>query len=131
MAQPKIWKARIKRAVADPAGFSYKALNAARWNLRRLLLNLFCDVLYHWGHKLGVSGNFRARMFWKAGRQDIVPITQLYEYMSQKYAYGQFYLTAPKWSARSQTIINVLSPFVTKDHSFLEIGCSLGRNLND
>ena len=94
------------------------------------LLNLFCDVLFRWGDKLRVPGNFRARMYWKAGRREIVPLLQLYDFMSQERPMGQYYPTTPKWSSRSQTIINMLSPLITKEDSILEIGCNTGRNLN-
>jgi SAM-dependent methyltransferase len=108
----------------------FRALSAARWKIRCAVLSVFCDVLTRWGDKIGVSGNFRARMFWKAGRRDIVPIRVLHEYLSQKRPAGHYYLEAPKWSARSQTIINILSPFMTEEDLILEIGCNLGRNLH-
>jgi SAM-dependent methyltransferase len=69
-------------------------------------------------------------MYWKAGRSEIVPLPQLYDFLSQERPLGQYYSTAPKWSSRSQTIINILSPLITKEYSILEIGCNLGRNLN-
>ena len=69
-------------------------------------------------------------MYWKAGRREIVPLPQLYDFLSQERPLGQHYPTAPKWSSRSQTIINILSPFITKEYSILEIGCNMGRNLN-
>lgn len=69
-------------------------------------------------------------MYWKAGRREIVPLSQLYDYLSQERPQGQYYPTAPKWSSRSQTIINELSPLISKDYSILEIGCNMGRNLN-
>ena len=128
--QPSKWRIRFKRALVDPVGFSYRALNAFRWKLYFVLLNLFCDVLFRWGSKLGVPGNFRARMYWKAGRREIVPPLQLYDFMSQERPMGQYYPTAPKWSSRSQSIINLLSPLITKEDSILEIGCNVGRNLN-
>ena len=117
-------------SLAIPIRFLYRALNAARWKLRSALLNLLCDALLKWGNQLGVSGNFCARMFWKAGRTEIVPSSKLYKYLSQSRPDGCYYSEAPKWSSRSQTIINILSPFITKDYSILEIGCNLGRNLN-
>jgi SAM-dependent methyltransferase len=69
-------------------------------------------------------------MYWKAGRSKIVPLLQLYDYLSQERPIGQYYPAAPKWSSRSQTIINMLSPLITKEDSILEIGCNIGRNLN-
>jgi SAM-dependent methyltransferase len=69
-------------------------------------------------------------MYWKAGRKEIVPLSQLYDFLSQERPMGQYYPTAPKWSSRSQTIINMLSPLITKEDSILEIGCNTGRNLN-
>ena len=123
-------KVRIRRAVANPFRFSCRALNAARWKLQFLLLNLFCEVLSRWGSKIGVSGNFRAKMYWKAGRRDIVPVSELYDYMSQEKAGGQYYSTAPKRSSRSQTVIKILSPYINKEYCILEIGCNAGRNLN-
>ena len=69
-------------------------------------------------------------MYWKAGRREIVPPLQLYDFMSQERPMGQYYPTAPKWSSRSQSIINLLSPLITKEDSILEIGCNVGRNLN-
>jgi len=124
------WRIRIKHAVSDPVGFLYRALNAFRWKSHSVLLNLFCDVLFRWGSRLGVPGNFRARMYWKAGRREIVPLSQLYDYLLQEQPMGQYYPTAPKWSSRSQTIINMLCPLITKEYSILEIGCNIGRNLN-
>jgi SAM-dependent methyltransferase len=121
---------RFKRALVDPLGFSYRVLNEGRWKLRSMVLNLFCDLLYRWGHRLGVPGNFRAKMYWKAGRREIVPRLQLYDFLSQRRPEGQYYATTPKWSARSQTIINELSPFIAKEDNILEIGCNMGRNLN-
>jgi len=120
----------MKRAVSDPLGFSCRALNYFASRLYFLILNLFCDVLFRWGHKLGIPGNFRARMYWKAGRREIVSREQLYDFMLQKRPIGQYYPTAPKWSSRSQTIINMLCPFITEESSILEIGCNTGRNLN-
>ena len=124
------WKIWIKRALVDPVGFSSRALNAFRWKVYFVLLNLFCDVLFRWGNQLGVPGNFRARMYLKAGRGEIVPLLQLYDFLSQERPIGQYYPRAPKWSSRSQTIINMLSPLITKEDSILEIGCNTGRNLN-
>ena len=126
----KSWSPRFKHALVDAASFSYRALNAFRWNSYFWLLNLFCDVLFRWGSELGVPGNFRARMYWKAGRREIVPRSQLYDFLSQERPLGQYYPLAPKWSSRSQTIINTLSPLITKEYSILEIGCNTGRNLN-
>jgi len=123
-------KIRIKRVLSDPVGSSYRALNVFKWKLYFVLLNLFCDVLFRWGSKLGVPGNFRARMYWKAGRREIVPLSQLYDYLSQERPMGHYYPTAPKWSSRSQTIVNMLCPLITKEYSILEIGCNTGRNLN-
>jgi SAM-dependent methyltransferase len=128
--QSSKWKLRIKRFLNDPPEFSYRVLSTLSWKLYRAPLNLFCDILFRWGEKLGVTGNFRARMYWKAGRRDIVPVPQLYDYMSQDRPFGQFYSTAPKWSSRSQTILNVVSSLITHEDSILEIGCNLGRNLN-
>ena len=128
--QSSKWKIRIKRAVSDPVGFSYRALNAFRWTLYPALLNPFCDVLFRWGSSLGIPGNFRARMYWKVGRREIVPLSQLYDFFSQERPIGQHYPTAPKWSSRSQTVINILKPLITEEYSILEIGCNIGRNLN-
>lgn len=128
--QPSKWRIRIKRARIDPVGFFYRALNNFRWKFYFLLLNLLCDVLFRWGSKLGVPGNFRARMYLKAHRTEIVPLLQLYDFLSQERATGQYYPAAPKWSSRSQSIINLLSPLITKEDSILEIGCNTGRNLN-
>jgi SAM-dependent methyltransferase len=123
-------ESRFRRAMSNPVGFVLRAINAVRWKVRTVMLNLLCDSLSRWGSKLGVSGNFRARMFWKAGRQDIVPVQDLYDYMSQERAQGQYYSSAPIWSSRSQTIINVLSPLISKECRIVEIGCNSGRNLN-
>jgi SAM-dependent methyltransferase len=128
--QPSKWRIRIKRAASDPVGFSYRVLNAFRWKLYFVFLNLFCDILFRWGSGLGVPGNFRARMYGKAGRREIVPLSQLYDFLSQERPMGQYYPKTPKWSSRSQTIINILSPLITKEDSILEIGCNSGRNLN-
>ena len=128
--QPSSWKIRVKRALADPVGFSCRALNTFWWKLYFVLLNFCCDILFRWGNKLGVPGNLRARIYWKAGRSEIVPVLQLYDFLSQERPFGQYYPTAPKWSSRSQTIINILYPRITKESSILEIGCNIGRNLN-
>lgn len=122
--------ARSRRALVNPIRFCYRVLNAFRRRLWSAVLNLLCVVLYRWGHKLGVSGNFRAKIFWKAGKRDIVPVSQLYDFFSQERPAGHYYPEAPKWSSRSQTIINMLHPVITKECSILEIGCNLGRNLN-
>ena len=127
---PSKWRIRIKHALVNPFGFSYRALNTFKWKLYFVPLNLICDVLFRWGSKLGVPGNFRARMYLKAGRSEIVPLLQLYDFLSQEQAMGQYYPAAPKWSSRSQSIINLLSPLITKEDSILEIGCNTGRNLN-
>jgi SAM-dependent methyltransferase len=124
------WAGRIKRAVISPHRSVARALNECRWQVRSAILNLFCDLLLRWGGKLGISGNFRARMFWKAGRRDIVPLAQLYDYMSQEKPDGQYYSRAPEWSCRGQTILNILSPLISKECSILEIGCNHGRCLN-
>src|ERR1700732_4742109 len=100
--QPSKWKIWIKRALVGPVGFSSRALKAFRWKVYLVLLNLFCDVLFRWGDMLRVPGNFRARMYWKAGRSKIVPLLQLYDYLSQERPMGQYYPKAPKWSSRSQ-----------------------------
>lgn len=130
MSRLSRYAARGKRALVDPIGFCCRALSAAKWKLRSLILDLVCDILFRWGDRLGVPGNVRARIYWKAGRRDIVPVQQLYDYFSQEKPGGHYYSAAPKRSSRSQTIINMLSPFITKDDSMLEIGCNLGRNLN-
>ena len=69
-------------------------------------------------------------MYWKADRREIVPLSQLYDFFSQERPTGQYYPTAPKWSSRSQTVINILKPLITEEYSILEIGCNTGRNLN-
>lgn len=124
------WRIKATRALQNPVGFSSRALNALRWKSYFWLLDRFCDILFRWGSKLGLPGNFRARMYWKAGRREIVPLAQLYDFLSQERPQGQYYPEAPKWSARSQSIINVLSPSITSEDSILEIGCNIGRNLN-
>lgn len=124
------WKRRLRHALADPVGASHRALNGLRWKLYFELLNLVCDILFRWGNKLGIPGNVRARIYWKAGRREIVPLPQLYDFLKQKRPLGQFYSTAPQWSSRSQTIIKELAPYIGRDVSILEIGCNIGRNLN-
>ncbi len=79
---------------------------------------------------MGISPNFRGRVFWRAGIRDIVPRPELYRFLLQERPIGQYYADAPQWSWRSQTIINRLSPLIAKEDSILEIGCNLGRNLN-
>lgn len=69
-------------------------------------------------------------MYWKAGRREIVPLPQLYDFLLQERAQGQYYPNAPKWSSRSQSIVNILCPLITNKDSILEIGCNIGRNLN-
>lgn len=128
--QPSKVRVRIKRALGDPFRFCYRVLNALRWKMWFVLLNLVCDILLRWGVTLRVPGNLRARMYWKAGRREIVPLLELYDFMAQKRPQGQYYSNAPKWSPRSQTVINILSPLITKEYSILEIGCNIGRNLN-
>jgi SAM-dependent methyltransferase len=128
-SNPASQGARGRNAMGRPPSFLFKALNALR-KLRAVLLNLFCDFLLHWGTKIGISPNFRGRMFWKAGRRDIVPLSELYKFLSQVKPDGQYYPTAPMWSWRSQTVVDMLAPFITKEYSILEIGCNLGRNLN-
>ncbi len=116
--------------MAHPARSFFRTLNALRWELRAVVLKLFCDFLLRWGSKLGISPNFRGKMLWKAGRRDIVPRPELYKFMAQARPDGQYYPSAPQWSSRSQTVIEVLSPLIAKEDSILEIGCNLGRNLN-
>jgi SAM-dependent methyltransferase len=123
-------RSRVRSAVTNPGRFLFRGLNAARWHIRSVMLNLFCDGLLSWGTKIGVSGNFRARMLWKAGRRDIVPVPVLYDFMEQEKAQGQYYSTAPEWSSRSQTVINILESHISKEARILEIGCNSGRNLN-
>jgi hypothetical protein len=123
-------RSRTKRALADPLGFCYRALNSFRRKSYFALLNLFCDVLYRWGSKLRVPGNFRGRIYWKAGRREIVPLAQLYDYMRQERPHGEYYPAAPRWSSRSESIVTVLSPLINKEYSILEIGCNAGRNIN-
>lgn len=120
----------MKPALSDSAGICYRALNGFRQRSYFAFLNLCCDLLFRWGERLGVPGNLRARVYWKAGRSKIVPVSQLYDYMSQEQPFGQYYPAAPKWSSRSQSIINILAPLITKEDSILELGCNIGRNLN-
>lgn len=128
--QSSRWRIRIRRALSDPVGFSLRALSTLKWKASCVFLNLFCDILFRWGSRLGIPGNFQARMYWKAGRREIVPLPQLYRFMSQERPIGQYYPIAPKWSSRSQSIINMLRPLISKEYSILEIGCNTGRNLN-
>ena len=113
-----------------PIKYVYEKLRIFKRRVRSLLLDLFCDFLLRWGKTFGISPNFLGRMFWKASRRDIVPRSELYRFLLQERPIGQYYCNAPQWSWRSQTIINMLSPFVRKEDSILEIGCNLGRNLN-
>ncbi|MBA2678191.1 MAG: class I SAM-dependent methyltransferase [Ktedonobacteraceae bacterium] len=69
-------------------------------------------------------------MLWKAARLEIAPRRELYKFLLQEKPIGQYYPNAPQWSWRSQTIINMLAPVLTKESSILEVGCNLGRNLN-
>jgi len=130
MNQPGKWRARCSRAIDDPLGFLSRVIKRVVSWVQFKLLNVFCDILFRWGSKLGLSGNFRGKMFWKAGRREIVPVSELYDYLTQERPNGHYYPGAPKWSSRSQSILNMLGSLVNQDYSFLEIGCNLGRNLN-
>ena len=113
-----------------PFRYVYEMLRLWKRRVYAVSLNLFCDFLVRWGGRIGISPNFRGRMLWRANRREIVPRQELYRFLLQEKPIGQYYPTAPQWSWRSQTIINMLSPFIGKEDSILEIGCNLGRNLN-
>jgi SAM-dependent methyltransferase len=124
------WSARSRYALAHPIRSAYKGAMWARQQASSAVFKFMAAILFRWGHKLGVPGNLRHKIYWKAGRRDIVPLPQLYDFLSQERAVGQYYPNAPQWSSRSQTILNALGHRISKDDSILEIGCNLGRNLN-
>lgn len=113
-----------------PIRATYRGATWVAERVSSLVLKLLAAVLFHWGHRLPVPGNLRHRIYWKAGRRDIVPLPQLYEFMSQEFAHGQYYPQPRQRSSRSQTILNALGPRISTHDSILEIGCNTGRNLN-
>lgn len=120
----------MRFAVAHPGRAAYRA---AEWTGERVssaFFKLLAAILFRWGHRLRVPGNLRHRIYWKAGRRDIVPLAQLYDFMSQERARGQYYPVPRQRSLRSQTILNALGQRISEDDSLLEIGCNTGRNLN-
>ena len=117
-------------ALANLVFAVYRLMKGYYHAARSRCLNVFCDVLYRWGGKLGVSGNYIGRMLGRANRTVILSREDLYLYLSQEKPDGNFYPSAPQRSSRSQSIINILGPLITKEDRFLEIGCNMGRNLN-
>lgn len=109
---------------------AYRGAMWVRQRVSSLGFKFLAAVLFRWGHTLRVPGNLRHKIYWKAGRQDIVPLPQLYDFMSQERAHGQYYPTPRQWSSRSQTILNALGRRISREDRILEIGCNTGRNLN-
>lgn len=122
--------ARFRLALADPIRAGFRGARWAQGRAASAFFRLLAAVLSRWGHLLRVPSQVRHRIYWKAGRLDIVPLAQLHDYMAQERPPGQYYANAPRWSARSQTILNALGDRVSPDDSVLEIGSNLGRNLH-
>ena len=116
--------------MAHPIRSAYRGAMWIKDHVSAVFVKLTAVVLYRWGHRLKVPAQHRHRIYWKAGHRDIVPLAQLYDFMSQEDAPGQYYKNAPQWSSRSQTVLNALGPRLSKDDRILELGSNLGRNLN-
>lgn len=124
------WGVRFRFVLTHPIRAAYRVATAVSDWVSTGIYRLLAAVLFRWGHRLKVPGNLRHRIYWKAGRRDIVPLQQLHDFMSQERAHGQYYPQPRPQSSRSQTILNALGPRLTKDDRILEIGCNTGRNLN-
>ena len=106
-----------------------RVLRKCKKELRRAVFFYLDIVLKKWGRKLGVPGNLRARIAWRAGRKEMDDLESLYDFWRQEHPDGNYFST-PDWSPRSETIITMISPWVTQEASILEVGCNVGRNLN-
>lgn len=124
------WGVRFRFVLTHPIRAAYRVATAVSDWVSTGIYRLLAAVLFRWGHRLKVPGNLRHRIYWRARRRDIVPLHQLYDFMSQEQPHGQYYAVPRPQSVRSQTILNALGSRISQDDSFLEIGCNTGRNLN-
>lgn len=75
------------------------------------------------------SPNFRAVISFRSQRNKIDDLEGVYSFWRQEYPIGNVF-GAHESSPRSETIINMLSPYISLENNLLEVGCNIGRNLN-
>ena len=98
-------------------------------NCRRVSFQLMDQLLQNTPLGSMVSPNICAHIAVGAGRIRIDKPQRLRRFWQQQRPVGNYFLT-PQTSYRSETIINMLKPWITSEYSILEVGCNVGRNLN-
>ena len=93
------------------------------------LMRYFGQILEILHLKVFIPPNIAHRIANKLHIELVDDPNTLYKFWRQEKPKGNYFGT-PEWSARSQTIITILSPWVKKENSILEVGCNVGRNLN-
>jgi SAM-dependent methyltransferase len=96
---------------------------------RRISFQLMDQLLQNTPFGSLVSPNFCAHVAVAAGRREIDNPEKLRRFWQQQRPVGNYFLTR-QTSYRSETIINMLKPWITSEYSILEVGCNVGRNLN-
>lgn len=100
-----------------------------RLNYRRVSFRIIDQILQNTPVGSMVSPNICARIAVAGGRCQIDEPEKLRRFWQQQRPVGNYFLT-PQTSYRSETIINMLKPWITSEYSILEVGCNVGRNLN-
>jgi SAM-dependent methyltransferase len=98
-------------------------------NCRRVSFQLIDQLLQNTPVGSMVSPNICAHIAVAAGRSQIDKPQRLRRFWQQQRPVGNYFLT-PQTSYRSETVINMLKPWITSEYSILEVGCNVGRNLN-
>jgi len=97
--------------------------------LRRRIFSVMDRLLSRTSIGSLVPPNLRARLAFAVGRKQIDRREQLYRFWRQRRPHRNYFV-ALESSARSETIITMLSPWITPDARIFEVGCNVGRNLN-
>ena len=98
-------------------------------NYRRVSFQLIDRLLQNTPVGSMVSPNICAHIAVASGRRQIDKREKLRRFWQQQRPFGNYFPT-PQTSYRSETIINMLKPWITSEYSILEVGCNVGRNLN-
>ena len=96
---------------------------------KRLFFSIIDRIITHNKIKSLFSPNCRAMVSKLAGRRRIDDLQTVYEFWKQEKPLNNYFGT-PGWTERSETILRILSSYISNEDKILETRCNTGRNLN-